>query len=250
MIMEPFNLTHVLTITILPVVLFLAVNLILKKKSESAKRNILLLICLLNIILYIIYKIVYALNPDNEFDILLNLPLHVCNINLILLPLAVLLKNKALMAYQLYFGTVLAALALLTIDADFMSKPLFEFTCFIYFYYHSMLVILPFMLVKHKFFRPSFKNVWQPTVILIALTIMAHIINVIFRATGIAPEANYFFTYGLRGSFFTELYWKIIPYNFFYLLPSLLSFAPYIILITLPFYLSDRKQRKLQKLSE
>jgi len=63
-----------------------------------------------------------------------------------------------------------------------------------------------------------------------------------FRATGIAPEANYFFTYGLKGDFFTELFWSILPYEFFFMLPSLLMFAPYIFFTTLPFHLASKQR--------
>ena len=247
MIMEAFNLTHILTIVIMPAVIYFALNYILKKRSDKTKRNILLIICCFNALLYLSYKIVQAQPAhDYDFDIFLNLPLHFCNINLILLPISILTKNKYLMAYQFYFGTVLAALALVTIDPAFRAKPLFEFTCIVYFYYHSMLAILPVLLVKFKFFTPSFKVIWQPTLILIGFTLVMHIVNIIFRTTGIAPGANYFFTYGLRGDFFTEFFWRILPYEFFFLLPSLLTFAPYIILTTLPFHLANRKKLKLR----
>jgi len=236
MIVEPFNLTHIITIIILPVLCFFTIDFFLKNRSEKAKRNVLLILCCFNALLYLFYKIVQAHDPLYNFNIFTNLPLHFCNINLILLPLAIFFRNKHLMAYQLYFGVVLAALALVTVDPSFRSKPIFEFTCIVYFYYHSMLVILPLILIKFKLYTPSFKVVWQPTLILVFLTFVMHIVNIIFRATGLAVESNYFFTYGLKGDFFTELFWSILPYNFFFLLPSLLLFVPYIILITLPFH--------------
>jgi uncharacterized membrane protein YwaF len=231
----------------MPAVIYLVLYYILKKCGDKTKENILLAICCFNALLYLVYKIVQANDPDYNFDIFMNLPLHFCNINLILLPAAIFFKNKYLMAYQFYFGTILAALALVTIDPAFRGKPLFEFTCIVYFYYHSMLAVLPVLLVKFKFYTPSFKVVWQPTLILTALAFVIHIINMIFRVTGIANESNYFFTYGLRGDFFTELFWSILPYEFFFLLPSLLTFAPYIVLTTLPFYLKEKKKQPAKK---
>ena len=244
MILETFNAAHILTIVIMPALVFLSLNYALKKRSDKTKRTVLLLICCFNAALYLVYKIAQANESDN-FDILMNLPLHFCNINLILLPLAIFLKNKCLMAYQFYFGTVLAALALVTIYPGFRSRSLFEFTPFVYFYYHSILAVLPILLIKLKLFTPSFKVVWQPVLMLVGLTGIIHIVNIIFRATGIASEANYFFTYGLRGDFFTELFWRILPYEFFFLLPALLLFAPFIFFTTLPFHLS-RKSRQIK----
>jgi len=243
--MEAFNLAHISTIVIMPAIIYLVLNYTLKNRSDKTKRNVLLAVCCFNALLYISYKIVQAQPAhDYDFDILLNLPLHFCNINLILLPVAIFSKNKYLMAYQFYFGTILAVLALVAIDPAFRAKPLFEFTCIVYFYYHSMLAVLPILLVKLRFFAPSFKVIWQPASILTGLAFVMHIVNIVFRTTGIAPEANYFFTYGLKGDFFTEFFWNILPYEFFFLLPSLLTFAPYIILTTLPFHLANRKKSK------
>jgi len=244
--MEAFNLSHIFTIVIMPAIICLALNYSLKNRSDKTKKNILMIICCFNALLYLSYKIVQANDPDYNFDIFTNLPLHFCNINLILLPLSILLKNKYLMAYQFYFGTVLAALALVTIDPAFRGKPLFEFTCLVYFYYHSMLAVLPVLLVKFKFYTPSFKVIWQPALILTGLTFVMHIVNVLFKTTGVAPEANYFFTYGLKGDFFTEFFWSILPYEFFFLLPSMLTFAPYIFFTTLPFHLAARRKSKLK----
>ena len=241
---EPFNLPHILTIIIMPAIVFVALELTFKKRDENRKRAILLLVCCTNALLYLVYKIVQAHDPGYGFSIFMNLPLHFCNINLILLPVSILLKSKYLMAYQFYFGTVLAALALVTVDPAFRSKPLLEFTCLFYFYYHSALAVIPILLVKHRLYTPSFRAVWQPSLILVCLTFVMHMVNVAFRATGIASEANYFFTYGLRGDPFTEVFWSVMPYEFFFLLPALLLFAPYIFVTTIPFHIAEKRRRR------
>ena len=79
MIMEAFNLTHILTIVILPAVIYPALNYALKNRSDKTKRKILLIICGFNALLYLSYKIVQAHDPDYNFDIFTNLPLHFCN---------------------------------------------------------------------------------------------------------------------------------------------------------------------------
>jgi uncharacterized membrane protein YwaF len=240
MILEPFNAPHLVTIITMAAVAFFVLDLFLKKRSAETKTRVLTIICIANAIVYIFYKMAQANDPDFGFFLLANLPLHFCNLNLILLPLAIITRNKYLMAYQLYFGVVLAGLALITVDEAFRSKPLFEFTCIFYFYYHSLLAVIPLLLVKFRLFTPSFRLVWQPTLIVVALAFVMHIVNFVFRTTGLAPESNYFFTYGLRGDFFTELFWAILPYNFFFLLPSIVLFVPYIVIVTLPFHIAER----------
>ena len=132
----------------MPLFLFFLTSGLLKQSDDDTKRKALIIVCCVNALLYLFYKIIQANDPEYGFELLTNLPLHFCNINLILLPLAIFSKNKTLTSYQVYFGTPLAALALLTVDPVFRSKPLLEITCLFYFYYHSMLVVLPFILVK------------------------------------------------------------------------------------------------------
>jgi len=160
MIIEPLNLTHILAIIAMPAVIFSSIYLALCKSDGEAMRRVLLLICLFNALLYVSYKFVQAFESGQDFDIFTNLPLHFCNLNLLLIPLAIHKRSRVLFAYQLYFGVPLAGLALLTIYPAFISRPIWHFTPFVYFFYHSMLVALPLLLVKFKFYTPSFKVVW------------------------------------------------------------------------------------------
>ena len=244
LIIEPYNATHLVLIVVLPVLLFLVAGSLLNSRNTDFRRKAFLWICCINAVLYFVYKAVQANDPSYGFELLANLPLHFCNINLILLPLAILTNNRVLKAYQVYFGVPLAALALLTVDPAFRSKSLIEFTCLFYFYYHSMLMVIPLLMVRFKQFKPAFNAIWQPTVLLLALTAVMHGVNIVFRTTGIAQTANYFFTYGLEGDFLTETLKAIIPYNFFFLLPSLVLFVPYILVITIPYHLNDHRKKK------
>jgi len=223
---------------------FAAIHLSLSKRDEDVKRTTLLILSISNAGLYSIYKFAQAADPNFSFYLFANLPLHFCNINLILIPLAIYTRSKTLMAYQVYFGTPLAGLALITVYPAFIGTYIFEFKTFVYFFYHSVLLILPLTLITLKQFTPSFKNIWQPTLLLVALTSIIHAVNVIFRATGLAYNANYFFTFGLEGDFFTELLKSIVPYNFFFLIPALLLFVPYVVIITLPFHLRVKNIRR------
>jgi len=244
MVMEQFSLIHIFSFTVLPAGLFCILFFSLRSKSEKFKRYALIAIALFNIVLYFVYKAYQAFFYEGyDFVLVYNLPLHFCNLNLFLLPLAIFTRSKTLMAYQVYFGTLLSLLALFAIDPAFRGAPFFEFSCMVYYYYHSMLAVMPFTFLAFKMFTPSFKEVWKPTVLLVSLTLLMHIINIIFRVTGLAIDANYFYTFGLRGDPFTEIFWNIVPYAFFFLLPALVAiFAPYVFVITLPFHLAKKRE--------
>jgi hypothetical protein len=245
--MNHLSLIHILSFTALPAGLFLALHFSLRGKTEAAQRKILFIICCFNIVLYVVYKAYQAFYYDGyDFVLVYNLPLHICNLNLILLlPMAVLKRNKTLMAYQVYFGSALAFFALYAIDPAFRGEQFFEFSCMVYYYYHSMLAVMPLLFLSFKMLTPTFKGTWRPSLLLIALTFVMHIVNMVFRATGLAEDANYFFTYGVRGDPFTEAFWRIVPYEFFFLLPAfVILFVPYVFALTLPFHLSARAKSK------
>jgi len=103
---------------------------------------------------------------------------------------------------------------------------------------------MPFTLLVFGMFTPSLKDMWKPILLLIGITLVIHIINIVLRQAGIAAEANYFFTYGIKGDPFTEMYWRILPYSFFFLIPAFLSFIPYMLIITLPFFISEKVKSK------
>ena len=244
MIIEQLNQTHLLTITIMPVLAFLLMFFSLRKQNEKTQTTVLLIICIINAVFYAVYKVAQAYDPDYNFNLFTNLPLHFCNINLILLPLAIATKNKNLLAYQLYFGTGLAFVALLTVDPAFRSKSIFAFTCFFYFYYHSMLMVIPYLLLALKRYRPSFRYILQPILLLVSLTFIMHLVNIVFRSTGLAADANYFYTFGMDGDSFNESLRRLIPYNLLYLLPTLIFFIPQILIVTFPYYLIDRRKHR------
>ena len=99
MTIEVMGAAHILTITLMPALLFICLNYWLRNHSEKVQTKALMIICIINALLYIAYKIAKATDPATDFDIFYNLPLHFCNINLVLLPLAIKTKNKYLLAY-------------------------------------------------------------------------------------------------------------------------------------------------------
>lgn len=244
MIIEQFNLLHLLVLGLLPLSEFFGLYLFLRKKTQDTQRKILLIISLFNIALYVVYKLYQAFIYDNyDFELIYNLPLHFCNLNLIVfLPLALYTKNRTLMEYQVYIGTLLSFFALHSIDPAFRGQPFFEFSCLVYFYYHGMLLVIPWLFLVFGYFKPNYKTVWKSFVMLFFLTLAAHLLNLVLRLTGIAPEANYFFTYGIAGDPFTEFFYRIIPINFLFMIPYLFTaFVPYASIIILPYYIRDKR---------
>ena len=69
-------------------------------------------------------------------------------------------------------------------------------------------------------------------------------VNLLLRATGLHPKANYFYSVETEGNFLLEIFHRWIPVPFLYLLPSFLILVPYMLVITLPFALAEKRRDK------
>ena len=78
-------------------------------------------------------------------------------------------------------------------------------------------------------------------------------INMLLRATGLHPKANYFFSVETEGNPLLELFYSWLPWPFLFLLPSIVIVAVYAGVITAGFALADRlrgKKRSAAAVSE
>ena len=105
-IMHPFNGVFFACFALFLLLLALA-GLILRGKSERTKKTVLVAACILTLIGFFVYK--YFLSIDAEFNEATvatggfnwwgELPLQLCNINMILIPIAVLTNRRPLMSF-------------------------------------------------------------------------------------------------------------------------------------------------------
>ncbi len=76
-------------------------------------------------------------------------------------------------------------------------------------------------------------------ILLVALAVFG--VNLLLRVTGLHPKANYFYSVETEGM---EIFRRWIPAPFLYLLPSFLILVPYMLVITLPFALAEKRRDK------
>ena len=83
------------------------------------------------------------------------------------------------------------------------------------------------------------------TILLVAL--LAFLINLLLRWTGLHPKANYFYSVETEGNFLLEIFHRWIPVPFLYLIPSYVILLPYMVLVTVPFEAAERARGKKAK---
>lgn len=249
MIIKAFNLTYFL-LMLLVAGIIVALTLLFKNKPRKSKEKCILAICAFNIFLFIIYKIGLAVGtpglPDTyHFDIWLELPIHLCNISLFLVPIGILTKNDKLMAYGFFIAPLGAFFAMTFPSEGFGGLNIFYFHMIGFYWTHAILVIVGILLVSLGLFRPTFRKIPPMFVTALILSAGAFVINILIREFTGSP-ANYFFTYEPEGISILELFWSILPVRYLYCSFAVIILAAYTCLTTLPFHLADKKKAASQ----
>lgn len=220
-----------------------------KTHSVQQRERLLLILSAVNLVLFFVYK--SCLSVDREFLVLSGLerfnwfselPLQLCNINLFLIPIGVLTRRRSLLGFSFYVAPLGAAMALLFPEVPFTGFSLFLPRILGFYCTHALLIVCGLALALLDFYRPTPRD--YPGVIgtFVLLALGAHLINLILRAT-VCPGANYFFTFGADVSIL-NLFWRFIPYPFFYELPSLLILLGYMGLVQLIVWGLEQLARK------
>ena len=249
-IMHPFNTLFLLCAAAF-VLLLVITGLLLRGKSERTRRTVLIAACLITLAGYFVYK--YLLSLDADYNVITanmggfnwwgELPLQLCNINMILIPIAVLRKSRPLMSFAFFVGPLGALMALVMPGNGFDGYSLLLPRMLGYYGTHFMIVIEGLALAVFGLFRPRLRDILPTvlTILIIALVIFG--INMLLRWSGLHPKANYFFSVETEGNFILDLFYSWLPYPFLYLLPCVGILVPYMLLVTLPFALTGRKKK-------
>ncbi len=251
-IMEPFNLTFFI-VTALFALILIGGTLVMRKKSDRAKRIVIASAAIVTLIGFIVYK--YFLSLDAAYDKMTvvttggfnwwgELPLHLCNINMLLIPVAVLLNLQLLMSFCFFVGSICAALAIIMPGLGFDHYSIFLPRMLGYFGTHFMVVIMAIAIVSFGLYRPKFKDLLKTCGVITLITFCVFLIDLLLIYTGLYPNANYFYAMRPIGNPLLELFHGWIPLPFLYLIPCLLILVPYMALVTTGFWLVDKKNER------
>ena len=250
-IMRPFNALFCLCFAAFLLLLVLA-SLLLRRSSERTRRSVLIAACLVTLAGYFVYK--YLLSLDADYNVITanmggfnwwgELPLQLCNINMILIPIAVLRRSRPLMCFSFFLGPLGALMALVMPGNGFDGYSLLLPRMLGYYGTHFMIVIEGLALVTFGLFRPRFRDLPRAVLAILLIALCVFGINMLLRWSGLHPKANYFFSVETEGNFLLEIFHSWIPYPFLYLLPAVGILVPYMLLVTLGFTLADRRKKK------
>ena len=249
--MHPFNGVFFAYFALFLLLLALT-GLILRGKSERTKKTVLVAACVLTLLGFFVYK--YFLSIDAEFNEATaamggfnwwgELPLQLCNINMLLIPVAVLKKNRALLSFCFFIAPLGALMALVMPGMGFEAYPVYLPRMIGYFGTHFMIFIEGLAIATFGLYRPRWRDIPLTVLALLVIALIVFGINMLLRVTGLHPKANYFFSVETEGNPLLELFYSWLPYPFLFLLPSVVIVAVYAGVITLGFAAADRLRAK------
>ena len=148
------------------------------------------------------------------------------------------------MCFSFFLGPLGALMALVMPGNGFSGYSLLLPRMLGYYGTHFMIVIEGLALVSFGLFRPRFRDLPRAVLAMLAISFCIFLINLLLRWSGLHPKANYFFTVETEGNFLLEIFHRWIPLPFLYALPCLAILGVYMLIVTTPFALSDRRAEK------
>lgn len=179
------------------------------------------------------------------------LPLHLCSINAILLPIVVFTRNKTLGNMLLVWCLgALAALVVNTAQADFeLDSATFMF----YYFPHVLEFGIPILLFRLGLIEKHYRYILSSIVITMLIYTGVHFSNVLLNAwcvknqildyAGNLIQVNYMYSL-VPSNPLLELFWKVIPADYWYMYMIVPILAVYLGLVYLPQIISDVRMKK------
>lgn len=247
-IMKPFNGLFLGVYAVL-IILLVILSRLLRGKSFKFRRNVLCSMCAFSVLGFFVYK--YSLQFDREYRLLYEdlggfnwwreLPLQLCNINMMLIPVSVYKKNRPLMAFGFFAGSLGAFMALAIPAYGFAGYSILLPRMLGFYGTHYLLLMEAVALVTFGLYKPELGDLPGTVITLLAISFMLYIFSMFLRWTGICPNANYFYTVEPEGNPALELFYRWIPCPYLYLLPCVIALVPYILAVLGIYRLVERR---------
>ncbi len=241
-----FSLIHFITL-FLGVALNVGLYFIVKKMSPKAQKIIFFCISLLGIGA-ILFNLLSWESPIEY------LPLHLCSLNALVLPIVAITKNKELGNLLLLWA--LGALFALIVNNSAAEFEIFSWTFFFYYFPHVFECGLPIVMIAINYFKKDSRCISSTLIITFVVYTIIHFINIglnnyviennILDNYGNYIKLNYMFSITPENPLLALLY-SIVPYSYWYMLLVIPIIAIYLLVIYLPELKIEIKNKRLLK---
>ena len=151
-------------------------------------------------------------------------PCYLCNQSTLLCILAALIDHQGIMSYCVTVGTIGALLAVFMPDRYNRDQLLFSKQAFGFYGYHGLLIATCLSFYTTGVYEAKPVHALWDMGITFLLAVIAHVINLLLRKSGLNPKANYVYTCEPDNFIFEKLY-RLVPIRLLYLIPVMLAFG-------------------------
>lgn len=259
LIYKPFKSAVFWGLFVLFTAILIVARFLLRNKSERFRALALSIAMWITLVLFFVYKFLLSIDTEyseicaaagtGPFNWWQELPLQLCNINMILIPIAALSKKRPLLSFCFFMGPLGALMAIIMPSVGFSDCSILLPRMLGFYFTHFMILFGSLAIVVFGLFKPKYKDIFITTISALATAFVACCISLIIRKTGLCSTANYFYSVETDGNFLLDLFdsWvppfdKTIP--FIYLIPSIIILWPYILIVTSVVKLSEIIEKK------
>lgn len=238
-----FGIVHIITIILTPL-LNIALYFALKGRSRRTQMIVLGILSFSGIAAMLFNLLTWG--SPLEY-----LPLHLCSLNALVLPFAVLLRSEKL-GNLLLLWSLGALFAIIINDASADFK-LLSWTFVFYYFPHVLELGIPILLMKLGLVKLKAKCVISTIIITMASYTVIHFINVLVNSyclkggvtnpSGEIIQVNYMFSITPANPLL-QLFYSIIPYEYWYMYLVVPVVAVYLGVIYGVHWLITRKKNK------
>lgn len=172
------------------------------------------------------------------------LPLHLCSINAMILPIAVFTRNKTIGNLLLVWS--LGALAALVLNFEMTETVLFGESFNFYYFPHVFEFGIPILLFKLGLVKKDVRCIGSTLTITMAIYTVVHIINCCINTFVPDAHVNYMFSIEAINPL-TALFYKLLPYEYWYMYLVLPIVAVYLLGVYTPQIRAIVRERKVVK---
>ena len=230
MVWGTFTVQHIIS---LAAIILFAVSLyfILKRIPDGAKTAVLFAVSLFGAAA-VVYDLVHWGQP------LLYLPLHLCSLNAMALPIAVISKNKVLNNLLLLWSV--GALFALVLNTSVSETEIFGWVFVFYFFPHVLELGIPILMFALGLVKKDARCIFSTVGITVSSYTVIHFINLFInsyaRKNGILNSAgdilsvNYMFSIAPENPLL-DLFYSIIPHSYWYMYLCFIIVIIYLLLV-------------------
>lgn len=235
----PFQPVHLVTMVI-AVVLMVGVYFLLRILPERVRYGCLIGLSFLGIVA-IVFNLVRWGSP------LEYLPFHMCSITAILLPIAVISKNRIVgnLLVVWCLGSLLALIFPTAVQAEY---EILSDAFFIFYIPHIFEFAVTVYLFLFGYIKKDFKTIPTTLGITVGIYTLVHFINVgltrYSEQAGLELSFNYMFSMESPGNPVLDIFWKVIPCAYWYMYLAVVILAVYLVVLYLPQIIRAVKEKK------